>query len=389
MEAGKTTALMRLKSSYVTIAVIFLNSSLLFLFLVGACYVYLWIRPPYKREPSSYSKAARTRAIHTLSPSAARECFSSFQKLDLDMAYVYRPWVEFSDRPYRSACLNVDDADPLPLRRTVPASREVAAKTIWLFGGSTQFGVGVPDNQTIASHLSAILSKTGTPYKVVNHGHTWYYSTQEAALFANLLRHGQRSEIAVFLDGLNDSLSSVDLPTFSSEVASGFLKEERAASGMTTTHLVVSPAFPPAIVLNRLLGRLFGRQPPTNNADAGGPVVAYDPVDIYRFNLTAIEKMAEAANVKLAVYWQPTPFDYIAGSEQRRKGRNWKEIPRVNALIRQRIPDSSFHFIADLFKTYSYEDIYVDRVHYGDEGCRLIAEAIAANLKSTGLVSGD
>ncbi len=114
----------------------------------------------------------------------------------------------------------------------------------------------------------------------------------------------------------------------------------------------------------------------------------YDPVDIYRFNLTAIDQMAEAANIKTAAYWQPTPFDYIAGAEQNRKPDPiFERIPRSNASV-QKITGGAFHFIADLFKQDAYEDVYVDQVHYGDKGNRMVAEAIAASLKSAGLLQG-
>lgn len=375
----------RLKSSYIATAVIWLNSSILLLFLVGACYVFSWIRPAGIVDRSHYSKTARTSALHTLSPSAAMQCFLSFQKLQLEMEYVYQPWVGFSERPFRSACLNIDDADPLPVRRTLPASGKVTEKTIWLFGGSTLFGWGVPDNQTIASHLSEILSKSGTHYKIVNHGHTWYYSSQEAALFATLLRHGQRCDLAVFLDGLNDNVTWGDLPHFTNRTTNGFLKEEKTAEGMAAKQVFITPDFPPVRVLNRL----FGRRPATDNAGAGVPGPDYDPVDVYRFNLTAIDNMAGAANIKTAAYWQPTPFDYIAGAERNRKADPiYERIPRSNASV-QKITSGSFHFIADLFKQDAYEDVYVDQVHYGDKGSRLVAEAIVASLRSAGLLQGD
>ena len=384
MDAEKT-ALARLKSSYVATAVIWLNSSILVLILVAACYVFAWIRPAGIVDRSHFAAAARTRAIHSLSPSAAMQCFLSFQNLQLEMEYVYQPWVGFSERPFRSACFNIDKADPLPVRRTIPAPEKAGSKTIWLFGGSTLFGWGVPDSQTIASHLSEILSKSGTHYNIVNHAHTWYYSSQEAALFAALLRHGQRCDVAVFLDGLNDNVTWGDLPHFANRTTNGFLTEEKTAEGTASKQVYISPEFPPV----RVLHRLFGRRPAADNPDAGVPPPDYDPVGIYRFNLAVIEKMAQDANIKTAAYWQPTPFDYIAGAERNRKADPiFERIPRSNASV-QNITSGSFHFIADLFKQENYEDIYVDQVHYGDKGSRLVAEAIAASLKSAGLLQGN
>jgi len=315
MEAGETVSA-RLGSAYTATALVWLNSSILIGFVVGACYLYAWIRPPGAPAHSHYAASARPGALHTLSPSSAMQCFLSFQNLQMNMAYEYRPWVGFSERTFRSPCLNIDYADPLPVRRTVSASAKVAERTIWLFGGSTQFGWGVPDNQTIASHLSEILSTSGIHYNVINHGHTFYYSSQEAALFATLLRRGQKSDLAVFLDGMNDSVTWADTPHFAARTTTGFLKEEKLFDGMTPRQVVITSAFPPV----RILSRLFGRRSANDNADANVRDPGYDPVDIYRFNLTAIEKMAEAADIKLAAYWQPTPFDYIAGAEQHIKG---------------------------------------------------------------------
>ena len=94
--------------------------------------------------------------------------FAEFVRLAERGIYTHRPWVGFSERPFHSAKLNIDDAVPLPVQRsTEPPSSQGAAnavgsngiaaiheKTIWLFGDSTMFGWGVPDEQTIASHLS-------------------------------------------------------------------------------------------------------------------------------------------------------------------------------------------------------------------------------------------
>jgi lysophospholipase L1-like esterase len=379
---AENTVFTRLKNSYVATALIWLNTSIFLFLLIGGCYVYSWIRPAKVADRTHYAATARAKGLHTLSPSAARQCFMAFENLQLDMEYLYQSWVGFSERPFQSTYLNIDQADPLPLRRTISNSKD-AKKTIWLFGGSTQFGWGVPDNQTIASHLSQILSKSGLRYNVVNHGHTWYYSTQEAALFANLLRHGQRCDLAVFLDGLNDNVTWGDVPHFADRMAFGFIKEEKSAADQSEKQVIVTPAFPPV----RLLDRLLKRQAPAGSA-ATPP--DYNPADIYQFNFMAVEKMAETANIKMAAFWQPTPFDYMTGAEQNRKTDPILErIPKSNALVRQRIKSNNFHFIADLFQHDDFEDIYVDQVHYGDKGNRLVAEAIAAGLKSAGLLQGD
>ena len=64
----------------------------------------------------------------------------------------------------------------------------------------------------------------------------------------------------------------------------------------------------------------------------------------------------------------------------------FEEMPRLNLMVRQRMNDKSFHFIADVLRTQTFDDAYVDNIHYGDTACLTIAQAIAASLRADGLV---
>jgi hypothetical protein len=383
--------LTRVRNFYITTAIIWLSSSIGIVSFIGASYVYTWIRYPKPAAVSHpYSPHARAAALHTLSNAAAASLFREFDKLETSRMYVYQPWVGFSERVFHSPLLNVDPGEPLPTRRTVePAGVAASNKTIWLFGGSTQFGWGVPDNQTIASHLSAILSTGPTHYTVVNHGHTEFYFSQEAILFATLLRHGRKCDIAVFLDGLNDSQRSLgDAPVLADRTADGFLEEEDAAAAESSRYVFITPLFPPVRVLNGLLRRLV----PVSSLQANPEAerlsrTKYDPVAIYRFNMSIIQDIAETQNIHVSFYWQPTSFDYIAGADKRRKDLPaFGNIPSLNVAVCQTIKNSRFHFIADMFKEDGYETTYVDWGHYGDEGNLRVAQVIADGLKNDGLL---
>ena len=376
----------QVRRAYITTAIIWLSTTIGAVFLTGACYVYTWIRYPTPAVTlHPYSPHARTTALHTLSPSAAASLFGEFDKLEVSRMFLYQPWVGFSERPFHSPLFNIDEGEPLPIRRTIEAV-EVAKnnKTIWLFGGSTQFGWGVPDDQTIASHLSAILSTSRTRYTVVNYGHTQFYSTQEAILFATLLRHGHMCDVAIFLDGLNDSHASLDdMPAMIPGTALGFLREEDAAKEGNSRYIYFTPLFPPVRILKGLLRRLLPKANPQAES-LSGP--RYNPITIYRFNMSMIEGIAAADNIHVLFYWQPTPLDYIPGAEQRRTdlAPGNENIPILDLAVRHDIKSPNFHFIADLFQNQSYEGIYVDRAHYGDTGNRMIAQVIASDLRSEG-----
>jgi hypothetical protein len=367
-----------------------MNCWVLAVLIISASYLWVWIRPTGKSaESAPYSTTARSSAIHTLTPSAAAQLFREFDKVNGDHAYEYQPWVGFSERPYHSPLVNIDAGEPLPTRRTIQTHASAPnQKTIWLFGGSTQYGWGVPDSQTIASHLATILSTDQTRYNVVNHGHTFHFSSQELALFITLLRHGQKCDLAIFLDGLNDAFQGrADYPRFTDITAAGFLKEEQAASQADSTKITISPSFPPVRILDGMRRRLF---PPKAVASAAEwtPPITHDPASIYLLNISVAQKVADVENIKVAFFWQPTPFDYINGAEQHRNTfmSPSLQIPGLNRFVRENARTRGFHFISDIFSRETYEDMYVDRTHYGDTGSRMVAQAIATNVRADGFV---
>jgi len=78
-------------------------------------------------------------------------------------------------------------------------------KKIFMFGGSTTFGWLSTDDQTIASHLSNILSKNSMQYCVYNYGSPTHYSKQENNFFINLIENNNIPDYAIFLDGINEA----------------------------------------------------------------------------------------------------------------------------------------------------------------------------------------
>ena len=71
---------------------------------------------------------------------------------------------------------------------------------IWIFGGSTVFGYGLKNDETIAAHLE----KYTKNMNVINFGQGHFHSTQSRILFQNLLTFLPPPETVIFLDGYND-----------------------------------------------------------------------------------------------------------------------------------------------------------------------------------------
>ena len=80
------------------------------------------------------------------------------------------------------------------------------SKTIHVFGGSTVFGTGSKDSETIPSYMQKVLNNNGFNIAVKNYGFmTLVASQQLAALKAANLRPG---DIVLFYDGGNDAFNS-------------------------------------------------------------------------------------------------------------------------------------------------------------------------------------
>ena len=79
------------------------------------------------------------------------------------------------------------------------SSGEAFNSSTWFFGGSTMWGNGVADADTIPSIYSKLSGNT-----VMNFGGLGYESRQSLNQFINLIADGHRPEKVIFYEGFND-----------------------------------------------------------------------------------------------------------------------------------------------------------------------------------------
>ncbi|MDD5436731.1 MAG: SGNH/GDSL hydrolase family protein, partial [Candidatus Omnitrophica bacterium] len=132
-------------------------------------------------------------------------CFSSSLYGGHKFRMVYAPYNEHKDSQFSSKFLNVS---PLGFRLNSKDDNkdpfDEKMPHIATFGGSTAFGYGVKDADTMAAWLEKELQKKSEPYKVFNCGRQSYFSTGEIIAFQRFLQEGMRIRVVVFLDGIND-----------------------------------------------------------------------------------------------------------------------------------------------------------------------------------------
>ena len=109
----------------------------------------------------------------------------------------YIPYLAWSRLPFQGSTTNVnEDGDRVtPLTTTSPVGH------IRFFGGSTTWGSGVDDSNTIPAHFNALHPN----YQVHNHGEAGFVSRQELARLINLVNQNAPMDVVIFYDGCNDA----------------------------------------------------------------------------------------------------------------------------------------------------------------------------------------
>tara|TARA_B100000780_G_C21112701_1_gene449813 strand:- start:1345 stop:2442 length:1098 start_codon:yes stop_codon:yes gene_type:complete len=115
----------------------------------------------------------------------------------------YKPFVEFAEKKKLGKFTSVSDFGNRCNRNSISKCElpKGGKKEIWMFGGSTTFGYGVKNDETIAASIERHLNGD---YRVINFGAGYYFSTQERILFNNLLLEFPAPHSVIFLDGVND-----------------------------------------------------------------------------------------------------------------------------------------------------------------------------------------
>lgn len=143
----------------------------------------------------------------------------------------YRPFIGWRRLPFNSTTTTVNEAGD---RVTPDAFPEVIKNySVHFFGGSTMWGTGVDDAHTIP----ALFSRLSKHSEVYNHGEKAFASRQELDLLINLYESGERPDVVVFYDGVNDTYHQCikgveDIPA---HARVDFLKKA-AANGRTISY---------------------------------------------------------------------------------------------------------------------------------------------------------
>ena len=202
----------KIKCYYANIAIILL-SVFCFAFLLEKTSEVLYqkvIPPKYRRTGLGAGSVAGTnsRLWESDDPYYAKQPWASQQQIDYEASRAknYHPFVLWRSAPLQSPTINIDQSG---FRVTPGAQCVEGAYKVFVFGGSTTWGWGVPDYATVPAYIQQELQKkTRKNICVVNMGEEGYYSTHEVLALFLQLKNGRIPNHVIFLDGDNEIMST-------------------------------------------------------------------------------------------------------------------------------------------------------------------------------------
>jgi lysophospholipase L1-like esterase len=312
----------------------------------------------------------------------------------------YLPFMVWSVRKWHGKYINTDDSEMGTWRRTIQAMSDDCKRTtvrkLWVFGGSTVYGIGTPDWATIPSFLSQKLNADHAAcWEVTNLGSEGYVTNQEVTLLIQQLKAGRRPDIAIFYDGVNESLVGGFSPGDPTEhwtfdaIKARFEKPETGRLSFLKRSYTVQ--------FVQALRQSDGQDHYPTFSDEQVAAKARTTLENYEANVRIARMLAKEYGFKTYFFWQPllefgnkplVPFEEKLKEARRTElgGRVQRGVMAVyNEAERQSRISQDYLFLGHALDDVK-DLIYVDEFHLDPRGNHIMADRIAETLRANGSV---
>lgn len=310
------------------------------------------------------------------------EIKAEFSQLETE----YKPFIGWSRKPIKKKFTNIDSSGN---RATVNQNIN-SDRVIRFFGGSTMWGTGVDDFNTIPS----LFDKCSNKNEIINHGESGFNARQNLEVLINLIQKNKYTDIAVFYDGVNDvehlCRKQIIIPGHGREVqmrnelstinsTQSYFKGKDSIFGLSKN--LISKLFFKNTV--RLIQKVFGKFTKVEQVSPycchsnpkRAQAVAMNLLNSWRIT----HQLASANNIKFIAILQPNAFlgnvkkDYLHLEQKEPLGINFSEVYKI---LRKEIV--AYDWIYDFTEIFDNENkaLYFDFCHVNEYGNELIAAHI-------------
>lgn len=410
--------LKKILSYYPTVAIVFANTCILF-FLINVIAHYM----PSPINEANTENLYYTPA-HTIknNPGLIRRIHDGKSIEEIEALYQARPNVtahpmmEFTTMSCSGKFYNVG-FENCRYNSVVNQHNIKAAlnKSIWVFGGSTVFGDGVTDDETIPYFLN----KMDSSERYINFGGLSNHQKMEIEKLILLLQKGYRPSKVIFLDGLNDvykitesNFDAFETPNrsvnaYSHNFSIGTIGiNKNSLYALPVVKLYYKYLADYLIKKGRINAETLGNFTQLNSLYTQNPVLHYyaheillhQPkntlqsskklIEYYQSNSTLLDGLSKAYHFDYAVFIQPigpflssNPFikDTVALKNDFRLYKNVRPVYHAvtTAIKLKNIPHFYDLSYADRLCDYPY----VDLTHYSKSMNKKLAELILEQIK--------
>ena len=297
----------------------------------------------------------------------------------------WAPFVDVRERRHRGRFVNIHSVG-FRLSHAQGPWLPDPARSVFVFGGSTTFGYGVADDETIVSALQDYLDRHAPPPRVscYNFGSGAYYSSEERVLLQELLVSGAVPRVVVFVDGMNEF-------AFAEPLLSQRLRRAVRAPVASALATVVEELPQTRLVArSKVEGRRPRRTVAQLRAAYGDPARLDARIERYLANRRLITAVASAWGARPLFVWQPVPtYEYdlrchlFGDVDFERNNYSAFGYLRMAERLRRQPLGSDFLWQADLQQGVC-QPLYVDQIHYTAAMSRLIGGEIGRALIERG-----
>jgi lysophospholipase L1-like esterase len=283
----------------------------------------------------------------------------------------YVPYVAWSREAFSGEAITVNNAGD----RVHPSTTDAPVGHVRFFGGSTIWGSGVNDENTLPAHFNAL----HPDHAVFNHGESGFVSRQSLARLIDLVTDAEPMDLVIFHDGCNDlyTLCREDVTLNGhremAKITRRVEKSSAVAAGLYGSSLRVAREIADEIG--------FGDPEIRCHEPEYANRVARKLID----NWKIARRVAAMGGAELHAFLQPiatlgTPnLEYLPDDvTQGRRAACYKTVyPLVQEIIREEGEDW-MHDLTDVMNVDEY--IYIDGCHVNGRGNQIIAERMNSIL---------
>ena len=377
--AGNMRMIKRLIKIYKTVSLILLNTLLLFIFL--NLFLQLLIIIFEDKVPKGSMRFGMETLKEVYPNLSEKDILTLGHELWYNQEFKYEPYTQFIRKAKKGEFLNIHEEGFRYIQDQCSYPINKSNYNIFLFGGSTAFGYGVGDKDTIASRIQHRLRNNYnfTSVCVYNFGMGAYFSIQEGILLQNLIRKNQIPDMGIYIDLLNDYNVPDSQPKFTSQLSdyiAGKNKVINALSELPITRIGVYLLFS------------------TDRRLIKGEKELIEITKTYFINKKIIESVSEGFGIKTYFVVQPIPlYNYnLSNHIIYNKYPHTLDISMNGKLgykiLREQYDKLDFNnrkniiWLADMQENKS-ENLYVDSDHYTPAFSDEIAGEIVKSIKNS------